>query len=69
MDERILIALADPEGSGLYNKACSNNVKYLGVELTYLQVKYGVMFDPKESEGTKRRHQVRIQHVALDLYL
>ncbi|KAF8530495.1 tryptophan synthase beta subunit-like PLP-dependent enzyme [Hysterangium stoloniferum] len=41
MDENILIALADPEGSGLYNK-----------------VKYGVMFDRKESEGTKRRHQV-----------
>ncbi|KAF8532519.1 PALP-domain-containing protein [Gautieria morchelliformis] len=41
MDESILVALADPEGSGLYNK-----------------VKHGVMFDPKESEGTKRRHQV-----------
>ncbi|OSD07034.1 PALP-domain-containing protein [Trametes coccinea BRFM310] len=37
----ILVALADPEGSGLYNK-----------------VKYGVMFDKKEAEGTKRRHQV-----------
>ena len=24
----------------------------------YPQVKYGVMFDRKESEGTKRRHQV-----------
>ncbi len=35
------IVLADPEGSGLYNK-----------------VKYGVMFDPKEREGTRRRHQV-----------
>ncbi|KAI9882776.1 MAG: Peroxisomal membrane protein PAS20 [Watsoniomyces obsoletus] len=35
------IVLADPEGSGLYNK-----------------VKYGVMFDPKEKEGTRRRHQV-----------
>jgi len=33
--------LADPEGSGLYNK-----------------VKYGVMFDRREAEGTKRRHQV-----------
>ncbi|KAF8590926.1 pyridoxal phosphate-dependent enzyme, beta subunit [Ramaria rubella] len=41
MNESILVALADPEGSGLYNK-----------------VKHGVMFDPKESEGTKRRHQV-----------
>ncbi|TFK85808.1 PALP-domain-containing protein [Polyporus arcularius HHB13444] len=37
----ILVALSDPEGSGLYNK-----------------VKYGVMFDRKEAEGTKRRHQV-----------
>jgi cysteine synthase A len=35
------VILADPQGSGLYNK-----------------VKYGVMFDPKEREGTKRRHQV-----------
>jgi cysteine synthase len=41
MDEDILVVLADPEGSGLYNK-----------------VKHGVMFDHKESEGTKRRHQV-----------
>ncbi|KAI9067333.1 PALP-domain-containing protein [Trametes sanguinea] len=37
----IVVALADPEGSGLYNK-----------------VKFGVMFDKKEAEGTKRRHQV-----------
>ncbi|KAI0335070.1 PALP-domain-containing protein [Cubamyces sp. BRFM 1775] len=37
----LFVALADPEGSGLYNK-----------------VKYGVMFDRKEAEGTKRRHQV-----------
>lgn len=35
------VVLADPEGSGLYNK-----------------VKHGVMFDPKEREGTRRRHQV-----------
>ncbi|KAF8070786.1 tryptophan synthase beta subunit-like PLP-dependent enzyme [Lyophyllum atratum] len=41
MNEEIVVALADPEGSGLYNK-----------------VKHGVMFDRKESEGTKRRHQV-----------
>ncbi|KAI0081987.1 PALP-domain-containing protein [Panus rudis PR-1116 ss-1] len=41
MNEDILVALSDPEGSGLYNK-----------------VKYGVMFDRKEAEGTKRRHQV-----------
>ncbi|KAF8895734.1 tryptophan synthase beta subunit-like PLP-dependent enzyme, partial [Gymnopilus junonius] len=41
MNEDVVVALADPEGSGLYNK-----------------VKYGVMYDRKESEGTKRRHQV-----------
>ncbi|KIP06109.1 hypothetical protein PHLGIDRAFT_73165 [Phlebiopsis gigantea 11061_1 CR5-6] len=41
MNDDIMIALSDPEGSGLYNK-----------------VKYGVMFDSKEAEGTKRRHQV-----------
>lgn len=35
------IVLADPPGSGLYNK-----------------IKYGVMFDMKEKEGTRRRHQV-----------
>lgn len=35
------VILADPQGSGLYNK-----------------VKYGVMFDPMEREGTRRRHQV-----------
>ncbi|KAI0301040.1 PALP-domain-containing protein [Multifurca ochricompacta] len=37
----VLVVLADPEGSGLYNK-----------------VKHGVMYDHKESEGTRRRHQV-----------
>ena len=37
----IKIVLADPQGSGLYNK-----------------VKHGVMFDTKEREGTRRRHQV-----------
>lgn len=41
MDENVRIVLADPEGSGLYNK-----------------VKHGVMFDRREAEGTKRRHQV-----------
>ena len=38
---RVTIVLADPQGSGLYNR-----------------IKYGVMFDPKEREGTRRRHQV-----------
>ncbi len=37
----VRIVLADPQGSGLFNK-----------------VKYGVMFDPKERDGTRRRHQV-----------
>ena len=37
----IKIVLADPQGSGLFNR-----------------IKYGVMFDPKEKEGTRRRHQV-----------
>ncbi|OBZ70978.1 Cysteine synthase 2 [Grifola frondosa] len=41
MNKDVVVALSDPEGSGLYNK-----------------VKYGVMFDRKEAEGTKRRHQV-----------
>jgi len=41
MADDILVVLADPEGSGLYNK-----------------VKHGVMYDHKESEGTRRRHQV-----------
>ncbi|RXW16045.1 hypothetical protein EST38_g9804 [Candolleomyces aberdarensis] len=39
--EDIIVAISDPEGSGLYNK-----------------VKFGVLFDRKEAEGTKRRHQV-----------
>ncbi|MCJ1284930.1 hypothetical protein MMC26_004267 [Xylographa opegraphella] len=38
---KVRIVLADPEGSGLYNR-----------------VKYGVMFDLKEREGTRRRQQV-----------
>ncbi|KAI5294789.1 hypothetical protein KEM52_003191 [Ascosphaera acerosa] len=37
----VRIVLADPPGSGLYNK-----------------VKYGVMWDVKEKEGTRRRRQV-----------
>lgn len=41
MNDDVTVAIADPEGSGLYNK-----------------VKHGVLYDRKESEGTKRRHQV-----------
>ena len=37
----VKIVLADPQGSGLYNR-----------------IKYGVMFNPKEKEGTRRRQQV-----------
>lgn len=37
----VTIVLADPQGSGLYNR-----------------IQYGVMFDPKEREGTRRRQQV-----------
>ncbi|KAI9680167.1 MAG: hypothetical protein M1829_001404 [Trizodia sp. TS-e1964] len=37
----VKIVLADPQGSGLYNR-----------------VKFGVMFDSKEREGTRRRQQV-----------
>ncbi|KAJ5719901.1 Cysteine synthase 2 [Penicillium malachiteum] len=37
----IAVVLADPQGSGLYNR-----------------VRYGVMFDLKEREGTRRRRQV-----------
>ncbi|KAJ5085323.1 hypothetical protein N7532_010094 [Penicillium argentinense] len=37
----ITVVLADPQGSGLYNR-----------------VRYGVMFDVKEREGTRRRPQV-----------
>lgn len=37
----VKIILADPQGSGLFNR-----------------IKYGVMFDPREREGTRRRQQV-----------
>lgn len=40
-DPRIRVVVADPQGSGVFNR-----------------VKYGVMFDVKEREGTRRRHQV-----------
>lgn len=39
--EKVKVILADPQGSGLYNR-----------------VKYGVMYDNVEKEGTRRRHQV-----------
>ncbi|KXN90957.1 Cysteine synthase 2 [Leucoagaricus sp. SymC.cos] len=41
VNPEVIVAISDPDGSGLYNK-----------------VKYGVMYDRREAEGTKRRHQV-----------
>lgn len=41
LGKKIKIVLADPQGSGLYNK-----------------IKYGVMFNITEREGTRRRHQI-----------
>ncbi len=38
---KLKVVLADPQGSGLFNK-----------------VKFGVMFDPAEKDGSRRRHQV-----------
>ncbi|KDQ21205.1 hypothetical protein BOTBODRAFT_141525 [Botryobasidium botryosum FD-172 SS1] len=43
MTDKVRVVLADPEGSGLYNKE---------------KVKHGVMYNKTESEGTRRRHQV-----------
>ncbi|GME91285.1 unnamed protein product [Ambrosiozyma monospora] len=40
-DDSIRVVLADPQGSGMYNR-----------------IKYGVMYDSVEKEGTRRRHQV-----------
>ena len=58
MNRDVYVAIADPEGSGLFNKVDPE----LNLSISFLlppgQVKYGVMYDKKESEGTKRRHQV-----------
>lgn len=66
---RVKVVLSDPEGSGLYNKVRVWPLMHSEV-LALLtlpsptgsspddQVKFGVMFDRKEREGTKRRHQV-----------
>jgi len=51
------VVLADPEGSGLYNKVRfvqSTNVWIANTP----QIKEGVMYDQRESEGRRRRHQV-----------
>jgi len=58
-NEDIVVALADPEGSGLYNKARHLFAMPATIShLRHFQVKHGVMYDRTESEGTKRRHQV-----------
>jgi cysteine synthase A len=60
-NEDVIIALADPEGSGLYNKVRHRllaSMHCLSELKSNTQIKHGVMFDRKESEGTKRRHQV-----------
>jgi cysteine synthase A len=54
----VVIALADPEGSGLYNKVMDGPFVAMQTTDYPAQVKHGVMYDHKESEGTKRRHQV-----------
>jgi cysteine synthase A len=51
------VVLADPEGSGLYNKVRFMYSKASRVVDTS-QVKEGVMYHPRESEGRRRRHQV-----------
>ena len=62
MDENVKVVLADPEGSGLYNKvqqtAFSARIRATSPGVIPSQVKFGVMYDRKEAEGTKRRHQV-----------
>ena len=56
MNENVIVAISDPDGSGLYNKVLARNRLLNITDIT--QVKHGVLFDRKESEGTKRRHQV-----------
>lgn len=51
------VILADPEGSGLYNKVRFMESASLRT-VNASQVKEGVMYDPRESEGRRRRHQV-----------
>ena len=57
-NREIRIAISDPEGSGLYNKVNSKLPQPLLAYTEFTKIKYGVMFDTKETEGTKRRHQV-----------
>lgn len=59
MNPEIVIAIADPNGSGLYNKVRSEgHFHVLGLADGTNQVKHGVMYDRREAEGTRRRHQV-----------
>lgn len=63
----VKVVLSDPAGSGLFNKVCCPQPRRLlhsppierpSLRTLLAQVKYGVMYDSKESEGKKRRHQV-----------
>jgi hypothetical protein len=58
MNEDVYVAIADPEGSGLFNKVTLTGTSLIIADPHSRQVKHGVMYDRKESEGTKRRHQV-----------
>lgn len=66
INQDVKVILADPQGSGLYNKVslvplefrCQTRISVNSVSSHDDQIKYGVMFDHKESEGTRRRHQV-----------
>jgi cysteine synthase A len=53
----VVVAISDPDGSGLYNKAGTQS-NLFDLHSCIFQVKYGVMYDRREAEGTKRRHQV-----------
>jgi cysteine synthase len=56
MNPAVRIVLADPEGSGLFNKVWGSKFFQNGPNIE--QIKEGVMYDKNESEGRKRRHQV-----------
>ena len=53
----IKIVLADPAGSGLYNKVSMTSSGRVRLDAV-LQVKYGVMYAETEAEGKRRRHQM-----------
>jgi cysteine synthase A len=59
-NDGIRVVLADPRGSGLFNKASYpiSTCDRLELRLSLSQVKHGVMYAPEEQEGKRRRHQV-----------